>query len=92
VFIGENGWVSHNDVVWNSGSKLGNPYLGADAARLSGPSLANGGSQHFSSVSLGLRGQVARFGYDLSAGRVLSKPKAWSDGGFNVSLRMTARL
>ena len=92
VFTGENGWVSHNNVVWNSGSKLGNPYLGVDAARLSGPSLAAEGSQRFRSVSLGLRGQIARFGYDVSVGRALSKPKAVPDGGFNVSLRMTARF
>lgn len=92
VFTGENGWVSHNNVVWNSGAKLGNPYLGVDAARLSGPSLAAQGAQRFSSVSLGLRGQVARFGYDVSVGRALSKPKAVPDGGFNVSLRMTARF
>jgi hemolysin activation/secretion protein len=92
VFTGENGWMAHNNVVWNGGGKLGRPYLGVDAARLSGPSLASQGSQHFSSVSLGLRGQVARFGYDVSVGRVLSKPKAVPDGGFNVSLRLTARL
>lgn len=92
VFAGENGWVSHNNVVWNRGGKLGNPYVGVDAARLSGPSLAGQGSQRFSSVSLGLRGQVARFGYDVSVGHALSKPKAVQDGGFNVSLRMTARF
>ncbi|MGO4702170.1 ShlB/FhaC/HecB family hemolysin secretion/activation protein [Dyella sp. 2RAB6] len=92
VFTGENGWVAHNNVVWNSGGKLGNPYLGVDAARLSGPSLAAKGSQSFSSVSLGLRGQVARFGYDVSVGHALSKPAAVPDGGFNVSLRMTARF
>jgi len=96
VITGENGWVSHNDVVWNSGGKLGNPYLGLDAAQLSGASLATpgykSGNAHFSSVSLGLRGQIARFGYDVSVGRVLNKPKAVLDGGFNVSLRVTARF
>nr|WP_250901510.1 MULTISPECIES: ShlB/FhaC/HecB family hemolysin secretion/activation protein [unclassified Dyella] len=92
VFTGENGWIAHNDVVWNSGGKLGNPYLGVDAARLSGPSLAGKGAQRFGSVSLGLRGQVARFGYDVSVGRILDKPKGIPDGGFNVSLRMTARF
>ena len=98
VFTGENGWVSHNNVVWNSRGKLGNPYVGVDAARLSGSSLPSQWwsrdqrSQSFSSVSLGLRGQVARFGYDVSVGRTLSRPKAVPDGGFNVSLRMTARF
>lgn len=92
TFIGENGWISHNDVVWNSGSKLARPYLGVDAARLGGPSLSSQGSQHFGSVSLGLRGQVARFGYDVAVGRVLNKPKAVRDGGLNVSLRLTARF
>jgi len=92
VFIGENGWISHNNLVWSSGSKWGSPYLGLDAARRSGPSLTTQGRQHFSSASLGLRGQMARLGYDVSVGRVLSKPKTVPDGGFNVSLRMTARL
>jgi len=88
----ENGWISHNNLVWSSGSKWGSPYLGLDAARRSGPSLTTQGRQHFSSASLGLRGQMARLGYDVSVGRVLSKPKTVPDGGFNVSLRMTARL
>ncbi|MBE1161323.1 ShlB/FhaC/HecB family hemolysin secretion/activation protein [Dyella acidiphila] len=92
VFTAENGWVSHNNIVWNSGGKLGNPYVGVDAAKLSGPSLRPGGSQHFSSVSLGLRGSVARLSYDLSVGQALNKPKAVPNGGFNVSLQMVARF
>jgi hemolysin activation/secretion protein len=92
VFTAENGWVSHNNLVWNSGAQLGDPYLGVDAAQLSGPSLRGQRIQHFSGASLGLRGQVARLGYDLSVGHALNKPMAVPSGGFNVSLQMVARF
>jgi hemolysin activation/secretion protein len=74
---GDSGLLWRNDLTWQAPWMGRNAlYLGLDMGRVSGPSAANLPGATLVGMVVGLRGAWQTMGYDLFAGRPLSKPNA----------------
>lgn len=70
----ERGWLVRNEIGWTLGGTGHQAYLGLDYGQVRGPSSDALVGKHLAGAVLGLRGNVARLGYDVFVARPVSRP------------------
>ncbi len=91
VLSAERGWLLRNDIS-TAIAQGHQAYVGEDAGHVAGPSAANLVGNSLTGGVVGVRGQWARFQYDIFVGRPLSKPDHFNTSkataGFSLSVSL----
>jgi hemolysin activation/secretion protein len=70
----EDGWLWRNDLSWSLGASGHELFLGLDAGHVGGPNAELLAGRTLVGAALGLRGQIAAFNFEITAGWPISRP------------------
>lgn len=88
--LAERGRLIRNDLALAIATCGCETYLGLDYGEVRGPSAASLAGQHLAGAVMGLRGSLGSVGYDLFAGKPLSRPASFrtasSVAGFSLQV------
>ncbi len=86
--MADRGWILRNELSGLAGSSAQELYVGVDIGAVSGRGIEFLPGRRLSGIALGLRGGVAKVGYDVFIGRPLSAPAGFKEAAYVVGFNL----